>query len=93
MSRVCTVPSCTRTDVRPYVVGDRCPADSPAAQARRPEPATLVDPERTLVGLRVAKGLPVEVIPGRSASAVLEARHKAKGQTASKELRARVRAS
>lgn len=87
----CTVPGCGSTETRPYIPGARCSAHTPAAEAGRSEP--YADPALSLVGLRVAKGLPVEVVPGREASAVLEARHKAKGQTASKELRARVRAA
>ena len=76
-----------------FLGGARCADDTPAALAGRAEPSGLVDPARTLDGVRAAKGLPVEVVPGRNASAVIEERNRVSGKTASRSTRAKVRAS
>lgn len=48
---------CGHGDTRSYLVGERCPAHTPAALAGKPEPDALVDHALTLDGRRAAAGL------------------------------------
>lgn len=81
----CTVPACEQPPVGFYVVGERCQDHTPARQAGRPEPESLVDPERTLDALRAAAGVQFQHM--REATAVIDQRHRDKGQAVSPERR------